>query len=555
MKRKMIAMVALVLMVATGALAQNPSNIGSIKWNSVLGAYEINCTQNLWDLADYVNGTGRWNDDPHTCEGLTFKVTADIDLGATSDWNDADGTENNFTAIGIYGAGFKGTFDGGNHTISGIRIYKDGDGDEDSYQGLFGFIDGGTVSNVVLSNARIRGYVYVGGIAGECYGGRIENCHVTATVAIGAIKDFADNNGGIAGYNNSNGTITGCTSAANIDGKNSSDNYGGIVGYNYKSIMSGNFARGGTIGNSIEAGAVCGYNDEATLSNNYYKDCTVNDKTSNIGVFLDQSTGDGGDIPGAMPGVVISHGAEVEATENAATLTIPAHKDLKEGSTTEYEVVAAQTFSVGQAGTEVTLAYKGTVGGKTVVWSVKNASGEAMPFTVSGKTITFTLPDEDMTVTTAVFYDVTLAEGTEDADSWTAKASDGTPQALPLQGVTKGQTVTLTYGGRLKVKSLKAVKKIVKKDVTITCENENDLEVTRDNPSFAIKASAVDSDGNSVPVKFRNKDKYSTVDANTGQGTLELGLATNSVIEIYTEETDTLNPATYEVTIKTAGFW
>ena len=55
--------------------------------------------------------------------------------------------------------------------------------------------------------------------------------------------------------------------------------------------------------------------------------------------------------------------------------------------------------------------------------------------------------------TCAPTYTVKLADGTKDADNWTiapAKATD------PEFGVAKGKPVTLTYGGRLKVKSVTA---------------------------------------------------------------------------------------------------
>lgn len=55
-------------------------------------------------------------------------------------------------------------------------------------------------------------------------------------------------------------------------------------------------------------------------------------------------------------------------------------------------------------------------------------------------------------------YDVKMKDGTTDAENWQAKAGDGALQALPLTGVTEGQTVTVTYSGRKKVKSLKAAK-------------------------------------------------------------------------------------------------
>ena len=53
-------------------------------------------------------------------------------------------------------------------------------------------------------------------------------------------------------------------------------------------------------------------------------------------------------------------------------------------------------------------------------------------------------------------YTVALADGTADAGNWTATlGSSTTPQSLPVY-TNKGDAVTLTYGGRLKVKSVTA---------------------------------------------------------------------------------------------------
>ena len=56
-------------------------------------------------------------------------------------------------------------------------------------------------------------------------------------------------------------------------------------------------------------------------------------------------------------------------------------------------------------------------------------------------------------------YTVTLAEDTEDADKWTVKVGEGEAQAFPVEGLNGGETVTVTYSGEKKVKSVKAVKK------------------------------------------------------------------------------------------------
>jgi hypothetical protein len=57
----------------------------------------------------------------------------------------------------------------------------------------------------------------------------------------------------------------------------------------------------------------------------------------------------------------------------------------------------------------------------------------------------------------ATTYTVNLNDGTKNPTTWTGKAGDATQfSALPLEGVTEGQTVTLKYSGTREVKSIKA---------------------------------------------------------------------------------------------------
>lgn len=141
-KQKALAALLTIAALAVGhnsAWAQDPASIGSIQYNSTLGAYEINSADNLRDLYVYVDAhgdytTGGSETDHHDCAGMTFKMTADITIPHTTAWNDDSSTEDNYTPIGhVYlntdgvpvHAPFSGTFDGGGHTISGIRIYKE----------------------------------------------------------------------------------------------------------------------------------------------------------------------------------------------------------------------------------------------------------------------------------------------------------------------------------------------------------------------------------------------------------------------------------------------
>lgn len=145
--------------------------------------YLIYNTGQLDMLASRVNAGNGYSD-------KYFKLMEDI----AYDRNGLGEAESNFTAIGGASHSFKGHFDGGNHTVSGIRIYRNGGNlPTDSYQGLFGCIEGTSaeVKNVILDNAVITGPHYVGGIVGyngnvQAAGGTVSNCHVTSSVTIRA---------------------------------------------------------------------------------------------------------------------------------------------------------------------------------------------------------------------------------------------------------------------------------------------------------------------------------------------------------------------------------
>ena len=270
--------------------------IGSITYSTTLGAYEINSVANLRDLAVYVNGSGSYSTGSdettaHNCAGMTFKMTADIDFQPASAWDDYTSLEHNFDGIGYdivtSSSYFSGTFDGQDHTISGIR--------NNSYSTSSGLFDRirGTVQNVKIANARITGYSMTGGIVGDIYTGSVSNCHVAHNVAIHIASRGAANVGGIVGMN-FNGTVTGCTSAAVITCDVTTDcaSFGGIVGHNSSDCtVSGCTATGVIVPDVSNAGAVTGTN-KGTVSGNKYHSSMVGNYAFNIGSGT-------GDIDGA----------------------------------------------------------------------------------------------------------------------------------------------------------------------------------------------------------------------------------------------------------------
>ena len=83
-------------------------------------------------------------------EGRTVTLTDDITL--IGEWTPiGNGARNSKTYTG---KAFKGTFDGGDHTISGLKITSTS-GDNDAV-GLFGIVDGGTVKNLNLTDVNIN---------------------------------------------------------------------------------------------------------------------------------------------------------------------------------------------------------------------------------------------------------------------------------------------------------------------------------------------------------------------------------------------------------------
>ena len=105
---------------------------------------QIGTLSELLDFSAEVNGG-------NTYEGKTVVLTADIALGGeVSPW----------TPIGTSANPFKGTFDGGNHVVSGLYIASGPD------VGFFGFVSGGNIRNLVVDGS-VSGSSNVAGIVGN----------------------------------------------------------------------------------------------------------------------------------------------------------------------------------------------------------------------------------------------------------------------------------------------------------------------------------------------------------------------------------------------------
>jgi hypothetical protein len=143
---------------------------------------------------------------------------------------------------------FEGTFDGGGHIISMLQTEEPVAGS--GYRGLFGVIGkGATVENISMAGCNMRGWDYIGAVAGVNEG-TIKNCRVVFSImnSIGSGKNL----GGICGLNK--GTISGCTTENSVWVGGVRDYAGGICGTNVGGTLSGNVSE-----------AICGSGSDAVL--------------------------------------------------------------------------------------------------------------------------------------------------------------------------------------------------------------------------------------------------------------------------------------------------
>ena len=254
------------------------------------GSYTVTTADGLKNVAKLVNEEGKTD----------INITLDTDLTLTGEW----------TPIGTESQPYTGTFNGKDKTITGLTVNQEGT----NYVGLIGYLgSGGKVQNVVLEGVQItsdNSSGYAGGVAGNSFGGTIENCSVSGSVSgsfsVGGVVGsqwggsitgcnssatvkgviFA---GGIAGETNSGASLTGCYATGDVtvenDGTNNS-NAGGVVGYNGGGTLTACYATGSVTGSgsgTIYVGGVTGSNILGTLTACYHAKRNINGPNGTTG--------------------------------------------------------------------------------------------------------------------------------------------------------------------------------------------------------------------------------------------------------------------------------
>ena len=185
------------------------------------GNVTISTAEGLFYFAKKVNAGNNF-------AGKTVTLTDNIDLN-----------NEKWTPIGIYGTNatwFKGTFDGQNHAVTGLKVEESGK----NGVGFFGKVYTGTIKNLTVEGSvSVSNCNYVGGIVGHGYA-TITNCTFKGTVG-------SDNNtmqvGGIAGSGGF--TVTNCSVYADV---------------------TATYWAGGIVGNCQDGGAYTNCYVEGTIS-------------------------------------------------------------------------------------------------------------------------------------------------------------------------------------------------------------------------------------------------------------------------------------------------
>ncbi len=246
---------------------------------------------NVYELQAIQDNLGVEKDDV-VKEYVHYMLAQDIDAAETKNWNyDVySSVYRGFSPLGDSDESFSGFFDGDDHKISGLTVYRNA-----GFAGLFGYSSGSELSNFGLVGGSIVGPDPVGGVAARVYKTRLTNVYNTSAVGggnyMGGLIGYmmsstltnAYNTGDVSAYGGEIGgaigsmqdsTLTNVYSTGAVSGCNI---VGGLIGIIDKSGNLNNVYSTGAARESqtetwppIWVGGLIGFNDGGTLTNAYY---------------------------------------------------------------------------------------------------------------------------------------------------------------------------------------------------------------------------------------------------------------------------------------------
>ncbi len=271
--------------------------------------------------------------------GASYKLAAIVDLSATgtavgNGSGDVWSTTGGFVPVGRASAPFTGSLDGSGYAINNLNIYL-----YSSYNvGLFGVASSSsTIQNVGLIGGSVRGYRYLGDLAGQD-AGSINNSYATGAVStnydtssgtyptgglVGLSQGAISNSyatgpvfgcgdvGGLVGE--SDAPITNSYATGSVNGQIYANGVGGLVGVNRSTITKsyatgtvyGPKSAGGLVGSNYGSVSTSYATGDVTGVNNAGGLVGTNDSGGSIGNSYATGSVSGGGYSGASAGGLV----------------------------------------------------------------------------------------------------------------------------------------------------------------------------------------------------------------------------------------------------------
>ncbi len=404
--------------------------------------YLISNEEQLRYLAESINEDVDW-------ENVWFYLTADIDV-SSREWLPigwAVKAEIGGRAVVYSAYPFRGNFDGGDHTISGLTIGSEAEPTEWYTAGLFGIVEGEYADNyvpshgeraVILRNIHLsdvaihvthRYDTYVGGLAGCGQDGIIiDNCSVTGTIT-SLTQESASRAAGLLSYA-IYGSITNCWTdvaldASTVDGST----YGGgmFASTNRVTVINcyalGDVTSDAGNNNKIHIGGFSGM-DGGICINCYAAGSVIAEKpTTDVGGLSGRLTGIGVNYNCYYDTEAVQRNGATTNTENVAfgvvvegALNVTAGKTGAELASSDF----AALLNENQTGmTEVLAEIQEHLDGLTLIHSIYSDGTGLLEWTLSDGVVGFAARSAAAAEVDGVGYD-TLQEAVD------AVASNGT---------------------------------------------------------------------------------------------------------------------------------
>lgn len=296
----------------------------SLPQTDAQGRYQVADAFQLRWFAALVNGT---------LEGTALNAAACAVLTTNIDLTGAD-----WTPIGNASTIYTGTFDGQNHTISGMTLEN-----AESYSGLFGNVTGTVRDFTVTGSITITGdetVSRVGGAVGSLgtasVGGTVSGVTSGVNITVSADNDHI---GGVVGSmpENSSPTVENCVYTGDINITVAAGSVAGVVGYIRTGTIQNCANQGGISvsgsGNG-SVGGILGYcnNGKIYIRNCYNSGSIAAEGTANVGAIVGQNKSTQATVSNCCYLTGSADKGQGQLTDDAAGTAVKTDEDFKSGA-------------------------------------------------------------------------------------------------------------------------------------------------------------------------------------------------------------------------------